>query len=102
MPRSLISAMVTRPRARGGAARASQAASPRAASGRPCPSVTDTSNCAKWSALALRASGARAPRGDCRGAVAVALALALAAVRFVGFHDLLHERMADHVTLVEV
>src|SRR5580765_4338239 len=84
---SLTMAMLTSPRARAGATRVSQRASPRAPTRRPRPSDTTTRT------AELRSSG---PSGSMR-AVAVPVR-----ERLVRLDDLLHQSVTHHVALVEV
>src|SRR5262249_9986583 len=82
MCRSETSAMATSPRAETGATRTSQDPRPGVRTARPRPSLTAT---------LIRVL--RADRGLLSGSTAV---------RFVRLHDLLHERVAHDVLLVEV
>src|SRR3954447_6571825 len=77
---SLTSAIPTVPRARRGATRRSQAASPGALAGRPDASDTTTRS---------RVSGSGIPAGEVR-------------VRLVRLDDLLHQLVADDVAIIEV
>src|SRR5262245_512224 len=81
---SLVMAILTRPRARAGAIRISQRASPGAPTRRPRPSDTSTRTALRCASGSMRA--AAVPVGE----------------RLVRLHNLLHEFMTEHVALVEV